>query len=168
MSEQEEEGLVSMGVQGEEKEKEEKEGKFLESNRGVLRIDPLKLLRPDPGVVLEQGQSSDQNGVIRYQKGVTKQDLASTYVLGPLIRYAGMSYNFGTVVRDRSWTEVGQRSERSLSRKQSQSNEEKNKHSRRREYEIIRLSCIEGNTRLLYRRFGQQRPELSQDRNGKQ
>jgi len=31
-----------MGVQEEEKEKEEMEGEFLESNRGVLRISPLK------------------------------------------------------------------------------------------------------------------------------
>jgi len=38
--EEEEEGLVLTGVQ--EEEMEEMEGKFLESKRGILRIDPLK------------------------------------------------------------------------------------------------------------------------------
>jgi len=34
--------------------------------------------------------------------------LASTYVLHPLVQYAGMSYNFRMVVRDQGRTEVGQ------------------------------------------------------------
>ena len=89
--------------------------------------------------------------------------MASTYVLHPLVRLAGVSYNFGAEVGSRSWPEVG---EKRISRRELRGRDTNNE--REREYEmkvsanvnvniIIRLVCIDRYSGFKYRRGSESR-----------
>ena len=97
--------------------------------------------------------------------------LSFNLCVAPTCMICSMSYDFETVVGDQSQTEVGQgsdrgrtevrqRSDRGRIEVRQRSDEKKIVRRVRRSNiinevnEIIRLSCIEGNTRLIYRMFG--------------
>ena len=108
------------------------------------------LLGTDPRVRPEQAQELDWNKVNRYWKRVTEQDLASTYVLCLLDTMLGYVLQFQDSRQrpesDRGWTGFREKSEKCRETQVNGDEQGQNK--------IIKLSCIEEDTRFIYRSFG--------------